>query len=88
MNKIRFNNYTRINKAKARKEFENGNDLFILPCNVRLDSMWFEPVKINRFSWWNGKRTFDNIVNEFEYYNCNNNELGKYTSFYIIGEND
>lgn len=85
MNKIEYNGYKRINKAMARKEYNNGNSVYILPCKVRLDNAWFKPAMINRNNLDN--ESFEKIINAFEYYNCSYNELGKYASYYLKEEN-
>lgn len=85
MIKIEYNGFTRISKAMARKLFNNGTPVYILPCKVRLDNAWFKPAMINRNNLDN--ESFEKIVNAFEYYNCNYNELGKYASYYLKEEN-
>ena len=72
-------NYKRVNKTIARNAFNNGV------------SVGFCPVKVNPLSPWGfivfrnneDNLQFDNFLNHFEYYNCQYNELGKYTKFYI-----
>lgn len=85
MIKIEYNGYKRINKAMARRLFNNGTPVYILPCKVRLDNAWFKPAMINRNNLDN--ESFEKIINAFEYYNCSYNELGKYASYYLKEEN-
>lgn len=67
----------KINKTKAKEVFNNGGTVYIIPCKVRFDSMWIQPVAIDyRYG------TFDAVVNEFEYYNCTS-ETGRYSHFYV-----
>lgn len=81
MNKIEYIGYKRINKAMARKLFNNGTPVYILPCKVRLDNAWIKPAMIVNNGSFND--SFDTIVNAFHYYNCQYNETGKYASYYF-----
>lgn len=74
----------KINKTKARNQFNLGIDVYIIPCKMRLDNMWMPQQKINKYELLklDDDITFDKFINGFEHYNCNN-ELGYYTSFYI-----
>ena len=70
----------KVNKAVARKAFNNGEVVHIVPCKVNPDSMWFRDsmIVVNKL------RTpdFDSIVSKFEYYNCNYG-MGKRAAYYI-----
>jgi hypothetical protein len=81
-----LNSFVKINKNKARRLFNKGITIFLLPCNVRINNVWMIPLEINNKEineFINIDITyFDSIVNNFEYYNCNS-ELGNYTHFYI-----
>lgn len=66
----------RINKAQARKIYNNGGSVTIVPCNLR-PGMW--GVDISNA----GGYTFDQVVNAFSYYNCTGSEVGRYPAFYI-----
>jgi len=68
--------YKRINKRAAEKAFNEGV-VVICPCNMRPFGVWGMGVHIT-----NCGRAFDKIVNEFEFYNCNN-ETGRYAAFYV-----
>jgi len=73
----------KINKQKARRLFNEGVRIMLLPCKCRLskENMWIQPIGIsNKYT-----EDFDKMINNFEYHNCNN-ELGKYTHFYIADE--
>lgn len=71
--------YLQIRKDVARKKFNNGERIFIIPCNMRVCSNY-------QFCYFdnNEVKDFDKFVNGFEWYNCNN-ELGKYSKFFIYG---
>lgn len=75
------NKYTRINKTRARNLFNQGIDIMIVPCNVACDfnNTWIRPYIINNKE----NAYFDNTINAFEYYNCNDSETGLYTAYYI-----
>ena len=70
----------RISKSEARKLYNNGIDISIVPCNMRPNSMWYSGI------WYNGNISdinFDTLVRDFEIYNCIDSETGKYAAFYI-----
>lgn len=75
MRKIEAEGYVRVAKGAARSLFEGGEDVFILPCNIRIGNMWMQPMPIPR------DEGFDRTVNAYTYYNCNA-ETGRYCSFY------
>ncbi len=79
--------YSRVNKTKARRLYNEGKTLYLVPnkCRFDFDGFWIPPYKINKiesFEWQGVTKDFDKLINSFEYYNCNN-ELGTYTHFYI-----
>ena len=79
-------NYERVDKRVARRLFDEGTTLYLTPCRCAVTSMF--TVKVGK-DWWGVEedRTFDSLVNEFEYYNCNA-ELGRYTMYFVEkGEN-
>ena len=72
--------YQRINKTKARRLYNEGKEIVLYPININPFSMWaYEFVGDNKLYNYS---SFDNMVNEFENYNCVG-ELGRYTKFYI-----
>lgn len=75
--------YERIRKDVARRLYKEGRTIFLTPSNVQASdcNMWIKPYPINIES---GKN-FDNVVSNFEYYNCNQ-KLGYYTNFWIDRE--
>lgn len=72
--------FTQINKTKAAKLFASGKKIYLLPCNANPRSPWAGLYEIVD----EGDYDFNNIVNHFEYYNCNG-EMGKYAVFFIKG---
>lgn len=92
MNKVEINGWIRITKAKARKLYDAGKTIRLCPvkahpCNeyypmsfdISLNDKW----DVESLEW---EKKFDSRVNGFEFYNCQYNELGKYTAFYIRKE--
>lgn len=79
-----YNNkhYERIDKRQARKAFAAGENILICPSNMTLYSniIWACAYEINNKKC-DQFDTFDTVINNFEYYNCNR-ESGTYTKFY------
>lgn len=69
-----------VNKSTAEKLFNQGETLFLLPCNMRVNNMWQSPCPMNKeqSSWGD---TFKSMVNSFRYYNCDK-ERGLYPIFF------
>ncbi len=76
MLQVETNGYKRIRKDEARRLYDDGVTVYLLPCKVYPDDNhpWIKPYRMDG-------RSFNQLVNEFEYYNCNN-ETGNYTAFY------
>ena len=66
-----------IQKRTAKKLFDAGEDIYIQTSNFDPFGAWSSCVVINNKEG----RAFSDIVNNFEYYNCNS-ETGYYTTFY------
>ena len=82
MNQINIDGYIRITKYKAIKRFNEGKATYMLPYKIRPGNMWIQPIPVPGGDAYNA---FTDIVNAFEYYNCNN-ETGRYASFYKMEE--
>lgn len=79
-------NYTRINKSEARRLYNSGRPVKILPCKANpKDSPWFSNSTISKESTG---RDFDAAINEFAYCYCNTSELGRYPAFYVVTVNE
>lgn len=78
---INFNDkyMVRINKKKARNLFNKGEIIHLLPCKLNINNYWFPACAISLTS---DIKSFDGIVNEYEYYNCNY-EMGYYCAYYV-----
>lgn len=85
MRNICVGKYTRIRKDVARRLFKEGRIIYLTPSNVVASdsNMWIKPYPINN----RAGRDFDDIVNNFEFYNCCY-ELGYYTNFWINEEEE
>lgn len=70
----------KVNVTSAKKSFENGQTVYLLPNKVRLDNAWIKPFAIDDSQG----RTFDKVVNDYKYYNCNS-ETGNNVAYYIEG---
>lgn len=77
MIKTIFQDFERITKAQARKIYDNGGGVYIIPRKCFPAGVWVSAMMMQ-----NGAgRSFDSVVNEYIFYNCNN-YLGKYPAFY------
>ena len=71
--------YKRVTKTTAKKLFNKGVLVGFTPCKVNPLSQWgFIVFRDNE-----DNLDFEKFLNSFEYYNCQYNELGKHTSFYV-----
>lgn len=69
----------KLNKSQARKAFNNGLELKIIPHKANPYSTWFEGANYKNN---NSFVSFDELVNNITNYNCNS-ELGYYLAYYI-----
>ena len=70
----------RINMTQARKMYNEGTSIYLLPSKAVPGSIWILPVKISRDE--SNPHDFDGEVNAYRYYNCTA-ETGKRVHFYI-----
>ena len=80
MRQIESANWRRISKAKARKLYNAGEDILVVPCKVHPENHLGIGVTTS-INYWEHP-TFEVFLNEFCWYNCQHNELGKYPAFY------
>lgn len=71
-------NLIKVDKRTARKEFNKGNAIHLLPSRIAPGNLWVEPLSVNKQC---GK-SFDTLINEYSYYNCNR-ETGLRVNYYI-----
>lgn len=83
MRDVTIGKYRRIRKDVARRLFDQGRIIYLTPSKIVAtdSSPWIKPYPINNRAGHN----FDDIVNNFEFYNCCW-ELGYYTSFWVNRE--
>lgn len=82
MNNRTINDYTRVSKQAAQKRAIAGDEVYIYPVNLYPVSFWDAPALIPKCK---DKTAFTQFVNMYEYYNCIDNQTGKYSAFYIKG---
>ena len=70
-----------INKTRARNLYNNGETIYLMPCNMMFDNFWQQPYPLDK-SRAMYHENFDRAVNSFAYYNCDN-ERGAYPRFYV-----
>lgn len=92
MNQIKIGDWTRVSKQKARKLYDEGVTIRLCPvkCDptneyypMRFDICINDEWDVEPFEW---EKQFDNRVNGYEFYNCQYNELGRYTAYYVREE--
>lgn len=72
--------YKRVTKRTAFKLYKEGEEIYLSPVNILPSSMmWATAVKIKSSDC---PRKWEDRVNEFEYYMCNDSILGRYAAFY------
>lgn len=72
----------RVNSTMAKRFYEEGKDVYLLPSNVRVGSMVQPPILVSRGEFV----TFDGFVNAFGYYNLDK-ERGLHIN-YLVKEED
>jgi len=82
--------FKRIDKKTARRAYINGLSVILCPVNLRPFTPWHIETVINRRSREDFttdetgvKNDFSNLINSYEYYNCNTSETGRYAAYYI-----
>lgn len=75
-----------VSAPVAKKAYEDNKPVWLHPCNMKVSNPWQNPMPTNKKriednAFTNGS-TFENIVNDFRYYNCDN-ERGKYPIFFV-----
>ena len=67
----------RISMTVARRLFNKGIEIYMLPSKAVIGSIWILPIGIYR-----DETSFDAHVNAYRYYNCST-KTGKRIHFYI-----
>lgn len=74
-----------VSKPKVHRLYNEGKTIYLQSCNMRFDNMWQSACPISKSTEQWIDQDFDKIVNEFTYYNCDN-ERGKYPNFFVKKE--
>ena len=78
--------YERISKIKAKKLYYLGKTICIAPVNANMYyascDLYIYINKNDLKSKYGYTPHFDTIINEFSFYNCNN-ELGTYLKYFV-----
>ena len=69
----------RVSKALARKAYNYGLRVYFCPCKLRPGFPWNPEIGIAK----QDNDSFETVLNEFEFHNCDSNEVGRYTAFYM-----
>lgn len=94
MKMYKIDGFRRIAKIKARKRYDNGETIYLCPIKLRPGYPWHPEVAITKTDdrsddmaqyFVSSTSEFDNVVNSFEYYNCNYS-VGIYPAFYVKEE--
>jgi hypothetical protein len=93
MNAIETPRLKRISKAKARKLWGKA-DMSLCPAKLMPDGGWrpnmdvfakeIATMQSSEYEHERYSANFDHYVQNFEWYNCQHNETGTYTAFYLI----
>lgn len=75
--------FKRINKAQAKRAYNNGLTVRFCPVNLRPGPPFRFDMDMNKVQQNCAEVDFEQLVNAFEFYNCGSNETGKYTAFYV-----
>lgn len=81
--------YKRISKTRARRAWDESKPFAMCPCNLspvygcHLFLTFINPADNKNETYTALNPDFDRTINEYEWYNCNNSETGKYTAFYM-----
>lgn len=73
--------FVRVNKIKARRVYDAGNTVYLIPDMMRLVNAWQSPCPISKKDN-GGDREFDARVNEFSYFNCDK-ERGRGVKYFV-----
>lgn len=71
--------YKRVTKKTAKQFYDQGQKVLLLPVNIRFENPWISPFELKKNGY-----SFNNEINKYEFYNCNNTEVGNYAKYYIL----
>lgn len=73
--------WKQVQKRTAKKIYEEGKDVYFIPCKMNSNSPCSLGMIQNR-DLWGQYRTFEQLCENYWVYNCNH-ETGLYPHFYI-----
>lgn len=75
-----------VSIKSAEKAYNDGKQLWLHPCNMRVNNPCQSPMPLNKADVDNNAFTsgssFSAMVNDYKHYNCDN-ERGKYPIFFV-----
>jgi hypothetical protein len=74
----------KITRAEAKKLYEGGKSIYLNPSKMNPKGVWHQAMKVSKASLNNklsDAPNFENLVNEYRYYNCSR-ETGLLVHFY------
>ena len=84
--------YKRVSKPVARRLYNKGCTILLLPCKVN-DSLvydypyqWIRPFSISLDTCLHTANRFERAINEYCIFNCNTSELGYYPHYFVSEE--
>ena len=89
MQSVSVNGYRRLAKPTAKRLYNSGKTIYLVPCALRPGGAWKPEIAISKADrsddasyFVSTKNDFESLVNEFAYYNCGN-ASGRYPAYYI-----
>jgi hypothetical protein len=77
-----YKEYKKITIKTAKKYFNNNKDFIIIPNKTNINNIWGIGYQVNNLD--RTEENFNQLVNNFSYYNCNTKELGLKPAFYVL----
>ena len=75
-------NLQQVSRRTAKKAYDEGKMVFLQSCNMNWGNMWQHPCPISRDTSYNIGNSFESVVADYIYYNCDS-ERGKYPNYFI-----
>jgi len=73
--------FTKITKRQARKLFADNSPIYVIAHKMRPGGPFHMGMTIFPQRYHEESRTFDQMINDFTYYNCSH-ETGYYPAYY------
>jgi hypothetical protein len=74
----------KITKSEAKRMYDSGKEIYLNPSKMRPYGVWHNAMKTSKKNSENtisDAPTFEQLVNNYHYYNCNK-EMGLVVHFY------